>query len=229
MTPRTSRRLLMGIGSGALLAGLATRSAEAQTPTALRILLLNPNSSPDFTRIIAAEARRVGSPGTEFVEVTAPFGPRYIGTRTTIAIAGHAAVDALAQTLASGQQFDAAILAGFGAQGVPALQEMARVLSSGGHLLVLDFSLPQGWLRRIYRPYLHRLLPRLAGLVTGEEGAYQYLGASIERFPSGQEMCALITQNHFDRATDEPLSGGIVTIYCAEKADPQGRASVPSG
>jgi allantoin racemase len=34
-------------------------------------------------------------------------------------------VDALAQTLAQDQRFDAAILAGFGAQGVPALQEMA--------------------------------------------------------------------------------------------------------
>jgi demethylmenaquinone methyltransferase/2-methoxy-6-polyprenyl-1,4-benzoquinol methylase len=130
------------------------------------------------------------------------------------------------------QSFDAVTVA-FGLRNMAdwgaALQEMARVLSSGVHLLVLDFSLPQGWLRRIYRPYLHRLLPRFAGLVTGEEGAYQYLGASIERFPSGQEMCALITQNHFERATAEPLSGGIVTIYCAEKADPQGRASLPSG
>jgi Asp/Glu/hydantoin racemase len=128
MTTQASRRMWMGMGSTVLLAGLAaTGRAEAQAPVAggLRILLLNPNSSPDFTRIIAAEARRVGSPGTEFVEVTAPFGPRYIGTRATIAVAGHAAVDALAQTLARDQRFDAAILAGFGAQGVPALQEMA--------------------------------------------------------------------------------------------------------
>jgi allantoin racemase len=128
MTTQASRRTLMGMGSTAVLAALAAAGqAGAQTPAAagLRILLLNPNSSPDFTRIIAAEARRVGSPGTEFVEVTAPFGPRYIGTRATIAIAGHAAVDALAQVLAEDQRFDAAILAGFGAQGVPALQEMA--------------------------------------------------------------------------------------------------------
>ena len=128
MTTSTSRRLLIGMGSTAILAGItAGGGAAAQTAAAapLRILLLNPNSSPDFTRIIAAEARRVGSPGTEFVEVTAPFGPRYIGTRATIAIAGHAAVDALAQTLAKDQRFDAAILAGFGAQGVPALQEIA--------------------------------------------------------------------------------------------------------
>ena len=128
MTTLASRRLLMGMGTSAVLAGVAAAGpAAAQSAAAapLRILLLNPNSSPDFTKIIAAEARRVGSPTTEFVAVTAPFGPKYIGTRTTIAIAGHAAVDALAQALASGQNFDAAILAGFGAQGVPALQEMA--------------------------------------------------------------------------------------------------------
>ena len=128
MTTVASRRLLMGMGTSAVLAGVAAAGpAAAQSAAAapLRILLLNPNSSPDFTKIIAAEAKRVGSPTTEFVAVTAPFGPKYIGTRTTIAIAGHAAVDALAQTLATGQNFDAAILAGFGAQGVPALQEMA--------------------------------------------------------------------------------------------------------
>lgn len=128
MTPLASRRLLMGMGTTAVLAGFAAAgpaAAQGATAAPLRILLLNPNSSPDFTKIIAAEARRVGSPNTEFVAVTAPFGPKYIGTRTTIAIAGHAAVDALAQILATGQKFDAAILAGFGAQGVPALQEMA--------------------------------------------------------------------------------------------------------
>ena len=106
-----------------------------------------------------------------------------------------------------------------------ALREMARVLSISGHLLVLDFSLPHGLLRQIYRPYLHRILPRIARLVTGEEDAYQYLGASIENFPSGSEMCALITQNRFDLATFEPLSGGIVTIYCAEQANAEGGAS----
>src|SRR5262249_55053806 len=98
-----------------------------------------------------------------------------------------------------------------------ALREMARVLSAEGHLLVLDFSLPRGSLRGIYRAYLHYILPWIAGVVTGEKCAYQYLGASIENFPSGPEMCALITQNDFARATAEPRSGGIVTIYCAEK------------
>ena len=96
-----------------------------------------------------------------------------------------------------------------------ALAEMARVLAPGGHLLVLDFSLPRGPLRPLYRVYLHRCLPWFAGIVTGEKQAYDYLGASIEEFPSGQEMCALIEASGFRDAQAQPLSGGIVTIYCA--------------
>ena len=92
---------------------------------------------------------------------------------------------------------------------------MGRVLRPRGYLLVLDFSLPQGALRPLYRFYLHRCLPWIAGRLTGESEAYQYLGASIEKFPSGQAMCELLTQNGFHEATAQPLSGGIVTIYRA--------------
>ncbi len=104
-----------------------------------------------------------------------------------------------------------------------ALAEMGRVLAPGGHLLVLDFSLPRGRLRPIYRAYLHYLLPWVAGLVTGEKQAYDYLGASIERFPSGAAMCGLIESKNFSDATAEPLSGGIVTIYCATAMEPATR------
>lgn len=136
---RSRRDVLMGaIGaSAATVTGMVMpQKATAQDPTpapslpasatpTLRILILNPNSSQDFTDLITREAQRVASPGTEFVAVTAPFGPKYIGTRTTLAIASHAAVDALAQKLAEDQNFNAAILAGFGAQGIPAMREFA--------------------------------------------------------------------------------------------------------
>jgi demethylmenaquinone methyltransferase/2-methoxy-6-polyprenyl-1,4-benzoquinol methylase len=98
-----------------------------------------------------------------------------------------------------------------------ALGEMSRVLRSGGHLLVLDFSLPVGALRPAYRFYLHRCLPLLASLVTGQKAAYDYLGGSIEKFPSGEEMVALIEKNGFAKASAEPLTGGIATIYTAQK------------
>ena len=99
-----------------------------------------------------------------------------------------------------------------------ALAEMARVLVPGGHLLVLDFSLPRGPLRPLYRFYLHRCLPFVAGLVTRQKEAYDYLGASIEKFPSGEEMCELIRRGGFAEATAQPLSGGVVTIYRARQA-----------
>jgi demethylmenaquinone methyltransferase / 2-methoxy-6-polyprenyl-1,4-benzoquinol methylase len=99
-----------------------------------------------------------------------------------------------------------------------ALREMARVLNPNGHLLIMEFSLPApSILRAVYRFYLHRILPIFGSLLTGKKAAYDYLGDSIERFPGGDEMCRLIEANGFRNALAEPLSGGIVTIYTAEK------------
>jgi demethylmenaquinone methyltransferase/2-methoxy-6-polyprenyl-1,4-benzoquinol methylase len=99
-----------------------------------------------------------------------------------------------------------------------ALSEISLVLRDQGHLLVLDFSIPTGALRPAYRFYLHRCLPLLASIVTGQKAAYDYLGGSIEKFPSGGEMVELIETNGFAMATADALTGGIATIYTAQKA-----------
>jgi demethylmenaquinone methyltransferase / 2-methoxy-6-polyprenyl-1,4-benzoquinol methylase len=132
-------------------------------------------------------------------------------------IAGDAAQLPLAE-----QSFDAVTIA-FGLRNVRdwavALREMRRVLTSAGHLLVLDFSLPpKPILRFLYRFYLRRILPFASAIITREKEAYQYLGASIEDFPSGRAMCDLIDASGFQNAAAEPLTGGIVTIYTAESA-----------
>ncbi|PYL00774.1 MAG: methyltransferase [Verrucomicrobia bacterium] len=57
-----------------------------------------------------------------------------------------------------------------------------------------------------------------SALIADERKAYQYLGASIENFPSGAAMCDLIEANGFKNAVAEPLTGGIVTIYTAQSA-----------
>ena len=97
------------------------------------------------------------------------------------------------------------------------LAEMHRVLQPGGHLLILDFSIPPPPLRWIYRPYLHHVLPRVASLLTGEKSAYDYLGDSIEHFPQGEAMCALLRQAGFSNAKCDPLSAGIVSLYTASR------------
>ena len=72
-------------------------------------------------------------------------------------------------------------------------------------------------LRGFYRFYLHRCLPLLGSFLTWQQKAYDYLGESIEEFPSGQTMLQLMQANGFGNAIAEPLSGGIVTIYTADK------------
>ena len=99
-----------------------------------------------------------------------------------------------------------------------ALREMARVLKPHGHLLVLEFSLPRmSILRAVYRFYLHRCLPLLGSFLTKKKSAYDYLGDSIEQFPNGHAMLRLMELSGLNHASAEPLTGGIVTIYTAEK------------
>lgn len=93
------------------------------------------------------------------------------------------------------------------------IREMRRVLKPGGHVLVLDFSLPRGVLGKPYALYLNKILPKLAGLLTGEGDAYEYLAGSIERFPSGEAMLDRFREAGLRDCRWCPLSGGIASIY----------------
>jgi demethylmenaquinone methyltransferase/2-methoxy-6-polyprenyl-1,4-benzoquinol methylase len=135
----------------------------------------------------------------------------------------------IAQLPLAEQSFDAVTIA-FGLRNLrdwaAALREIRRVLTSRGHLLVLDFSLPpKPILHFLYRFYLRLILPLVSAIITREKQAYQYLGASIENFPSGRAMCDLIEAGGFQDANAEPLTGSIVTIYTAEASSHPERQS----
>jgi demethylmenaquinone methyltransferase / 2-methoxy-6-polyprenyl-1,4-benzoquinol methylase len=99
-----------------------------------------------------------------------------------------------------------------------ALNEAGRVLRPGGHLLILDFSLPKPPLRTLYRIYLHHVLPVLAGWLTGEPDAYRYFAGTIEDFPKGEAMLELLRRCGFLSCESRSLTAGIVTVYTGQKA-----------
>ena len=151
--------------------------------------------------------------------IAADFSPEMLEVARGKGVANTTVADALRLPFESAS-FDVVTVA-FGLRNMAdwdrALTEMSRVLRDRGHVLILDFSLPTGALRPAYRFYLHRCLPWLASIVTGQKAAYDYLGGSIEKFPSGAGMLELIERNGFRDATAEPLTGGIATIYTAER------------
>jgi len=124
----------------------------------MRILLLNPNTTPSITDLVAREARKFAAPGDEIVPATGAFGANYIVTRAGYAIAAHAALDAWARYDA---QTDATLLACFGDPGLGAIRELSAkpvagmldtsVDAAGGkrYAIVTGGALWEGMLREI--------------------------------------------------------------------------------
>lgn len=97
------------------------------------------------------------------------------------------------------------------------LREMRRVLRPGGHVFVLEFSQPQRWFRPLYFFYLRHLLPRFAGMITGDRGAYEYLNATIEQFPSRAELAQELERAGFADVQSRGMTFGIVALHVGSK------------
>ncbi|HKU88045.1 MAG TPA: aspartate/glutamate racemase family protein [Casimicrobiaceae bacterium] len=90
----------------------------------MRILLINPNTSPEMTGRAAEAARRYAAADTEIIAATGEFGCAVIASRASYAIAAHTALDLYAK---HGAGADGVILACFGDPGLAALREVSSV------------------------------------------------------------------------------------------------------
>jgi demethylmenaquinone methyltransferase / 2-methoxy-6-polyprenyl-1,4-benzoquinol methylase len=97
------------------------------------------------------------------------------------------------------------------------LQEIYRVLKVGGEIGILDFSEPRGFLGKLYKIYFHRVLPRIGTLISGVKSAYEYLPASVEKFPVPPEMIKKMEAAGFSNVSWLKYTFGIAGLYRGKK------------
>ena len=99
------------------------------------------------------------------------------------------------------------------------LAEMARVLKSGGRMVILEMSTPDSALvRPFYNLYTRRIIPWLGSRIAGNREAYTYLPNSIERFPKGEAMLQKLNAVGL-RAEQRKFFFGVCRMYVCEKIE----------
>ncbi len=99
------------------------------------------------------------------------------------------------------------------------LLEIKKVLEPGGRLFILEFSpengnSPGNVLKRFY---IHRILPRIGWLSTGQKQAYRYLRDSVESFPQAGILCSKMEEAGFKEVSYTRLKPGVAVLFTAVK------------
>lgn len=98
------------------------------------------------------------------------------------------------------------------------LSEICRVIKPGGHLSLVELTTPVSFpMKQLFKIYSHTILPAYGRLISKDNGAYQYLTASIEAFPQGEQMVGILKKAGFSQASFQRLTFGICTMYFAQK------------
>lgn len=119
-----------------------------------------------------------------------------------------------------GDTFDAVTIA-FGIRNtvdpLESLQEMRRVLRSGGKARILEFAIPRNrFFSPFYMFYLRNALP-FVGSFFGRKNEYKYLARSISEFPQRDRFTQLMKKAGFTVKKPIELTMGAVIIYIGVK------------
>ena len=98
------------------------------------------------------------------------------------------------------------------------LLESFRVLREGGTLIILETSVPQNRLVKLfYLLFSRTFIPLVGSLFSKDKKAYKYLQKSAEEFPSGENFSQILKSCGFKNVQIMPLMLGASSIYIAKK------------
>ena len=98
------------------------------------------------------------------------------------------------------------------------LAEIKRALRSGGHLVVLEFSMPRNPLvRKMYGLYSDHVMRPVGSMVSRDNQAYEYLPDSIAEFYAPEDFLEVMRRAGFEDCRRRSQSMGIAQIYIGRK------------
>lgn len=119
-------------------------------------------------------------------------------------------------------RFDAATIA-FGMRNLAdyrrGFEEMRRAVKPGGRVVCLEIARPRSWHGRIIARWFDHAVP-LVGRIIGQRDAYTYLVQSVREYPSPERIGDIMREAGLAQVRWFALSGGVVTIHVAIRADP---------
>lgn len=119
------------------------------------------------------------------------------------------------------QEFDAVMVA-FGVRNfenpLKGLKEMSRVISPGGVVAILEFTMPLHFpVRPLYKFYFKRILPLIGKIISKDFSAYRYLPESVEAFAQREVFLNLMKDAGFESVHYRIQSFGIAAIYIGNR------------